>query len=157
MVCLAVAGLWACGVPDLPTEAALTVCGDDPRLAAAYEADQADRRATPVDWGVVGPRDDARLALVRGLVATAQLCTPADHRRAAMILHHGPTLADSARAIELAEVAVHQGDDGARWLAAAARDRWLVRQGRPQHFGTQIGEPTHGAVTAEERRIWAVP
>jgi hypothetical protein len=43
---------------------------------------------------------------------------------------------DSWRAHEIAEQGTPFGHSGCRWLAAAANDRWLVNQGRPQKYGT---------------------
>lgn len=131
-------------------------CDELDELRRIYEADQEDRRP-PVAWDVVGPRDREREERVRWLISEQYLCAPSDYRRAAMILHHGLTVRDSVAAVELAEAAVHMGDDRSRWLAAAARDRLLVRTGRPQHFGTQQGEPLDGTATNEERALWSVP
>ncbi len=57
------------------------------------------------------------------------------------------------------------GHRAARWLAAAAHDRWLMRQGKPQKYGTQY--VTEGdrwrlwevdpATTDQERKEWSVP
>jgi len=72
---------------------------------------------------------------------------------------------DYWRAHELARKGADLGHRGARWLAAAAYDRWLMRQGKPQKYGTQYvpdGErwrlwEDDPATTDEERKEWCVP
>jgi hypothetical protein len=85
---------------------------------------------------------------------------------AAMIFQHGSSLEDYWQAHELAKASADAGHAPARWLAAAAYDRWLMQQGKPQHFGTQYllmaGGPRRlwevdPATTDEERAEWDVP
>jgi hypothetical protein len=53
----------------------------------------------------------------------------------------------------------------ARWLAAAAQDRWLMAAGRPQRYGTQYRSrggrwelwPVDEATSDDERAAWDVP
>jgi len=56
---------------------------------------------------------------------------------AAMVFQHGSQLGDWRRAHELALQAVALHHEPAKWLAAAALDRWLVNLGRPHKYGTQ--------------------
>lgn len=82
-----------------------------------------------------------------------------------MVFQHGEALDDYWRAHELAKNGAELGHHGARWLAAAAYDRWLMRQGKPQKYGTQYvreGErwrlrDVDPATTDEERGEWNVP
>ena len=62
--------------------------------------------------------------------------------------------------------AADAGHDGARWLAAAALDRWLMNAELPQKFGTQFHRSASGrwelwavdpTTTDEERDEWNVP
>jgi hypothetical protein len=54
-----------------------------------------------------------------------------------MILQHGEGSEDIFLAHVLATAAGFQGHDRARWLSAAALDRYLHRTRQPQRFGTQ--------------------
>jgi len=84
---------------------------------------------------------------------------------AAMIFQHGQSLEDYARARDLATRAADLGRDRARWLAAAAHDRWLVHQGKPQRYGTQyrasngrwVLDEVDESTTDEERATMGVP
>ena len=54
-----------------------------------------------------------------------------------MVLQHANKADDHLLAHELCVVALAKGEREARWLAAAAEDRFLMNIGRPQRFGTQ--------------------
>ena len=115
---------------------------DNAELAAMYEADQADRHPAgdgrPIDWTVVSGRDAARLARAKELLAAGKLGTGADYYHAAMILQHSAAADDHLLAHELCVVALGEGEERGRWLAAASEDRFLMNIGRPQRFGTQF-------------------
>jgi TPR repeat protein len=132
-------------------------------LRAIYEQDQADRMgAPPVD---VLERDRARRERVEAIVASGVLQTADDYFHAAMIFQHGERPEDPWRAYELAQRAAALGHMAGRWLVAAAYDRWLLRQGKPQKYGTQyIMDRDHWvladvdpATTDAERAEWDVP
>jgi hypothetical protein len=141
----------------------------NPVLLKLYEEDQADRRGDPaqIDWKVVTPRDDARQATVRELVDRGVAQVSADFYHAAMIFQHGHGVDEIALAHRLALRAVELDANNleARWLAAATEDRWLMRQGKPQRYGTQkVRESGHWklydvdpAVTDQQRDEWNVP
>jgi hypothetical protein len=83
-----------------------------------------------------------------------------------MVFQHGERLEHFWRAHELALKAAELGHpQPARWLAAAAYDRWLMCQGQPQKYGTQyIAEEVYWklsdidpATTDTERAAWGVP
>ncbi len=90
-----------------------------------------------------------------------------DLEEAGLILQHGNDTADYWNAHELAMRAVHLGDTNALWLAAATLDRYLVKQGKPQRYGTQstidpktgkiVLAPVDPTVTDAERAKWHVP
>ena len=83
-------------------------------------------------------RDDrARLQHVLSLLDRHALRTPADYHHAAVILHHSNVREYYHLAFEMARRATDAGHAAARWWAAAALDRWLMRAGLPQKFGTQ--------------------
>lgn len=112
-------------------------------LRDLYLQDHADRTSErpPQDRA---PRDAARLARVAQLIDEGAVQTADDHLHAALVLQHGPAPDHAWRAHELAKTAADLGAPGAeqwyhaRSLAAAAYDRWLVQQGRPQKYGTQF-------------------
>lgn len=95
-----------------------------------------------------------------GLIQTAEDCY-----HAARIFQHGDTPEDAWQAHELALEAAQRDYRPARWLAAAAYDRWLMYQGRPQKYGTQYVSDgkrqrlwdLQPATTDAERAEWDVP
>ncbi|HEY5800769.1 MAG TPA: hypothetical protein VIT92_11140 [Burkholderiaceae bacterium] len=112
-------------------------------LAELFEADQADRRPAKVDWAVVEPRDRTRHARVKELAAAGAMKHSADFYHAAMIFQHGSKPEDykQAQLWALRAVDLDPNNDGARWLAAAAEDRYLHTTGKPQVWGTQYVKP----------------
>jgi hypothetical protein len=113
---------------------------DNAELARLYEEDQADRMPVAgksINWSVVGPRDKKRQARVFELYEQGELRTGKDYRRAAMVLQHAEKPDEYMLAHEFCVVALSKGDRDARWLAAATEDRYLMKIGRPQRFGTQ--------------------
>ena len=60
-----------------------------------------------------------------------------DYLHAAGVLQHAHDPGDHLLAHELSVVAISQGVEQAKWLAAASEDRFLMNIGRPQRFGTQ--------------------
>jgi hypothetical protein len=111
---------------------------DNDEVAKLYDADQADRKTDKaVDWEVVLPRDRQREARVKALYEKGQLRTGKDYYRAAMVLQHASKPEDFLLAHEFCMVALLKGERGARWLACATEDRFLMMIGRPQRFGTQ--------------------
>lgn len=114
----------------------------NPELFQLFEADQADRNQHPVfdspEYHSLRSRDALRRQRVREIVAAGQVVTPQDYYYAALVLHHGGDLPEVWRAYRLAKTAAEMGYRPARWLTAATLDRWLMMQGQPQKYGTQI-------------------
>lgn len=138
-------------------------------LAALYAADQRERADHPAAgtpaYRELRERDQQRRERVSELVALDALSTAEDYYHAAMIFQHGDSVDDAWQAHVLARKSAELGHDRARWLAAAALDRWLMYQGQPQKYGTQFvpdgkryrlwdWEP---GTTDEERSAWDVP
>jgi tetratricopeptide (TPR) repeat protein len=178
-------------VKDLERDGDLTTLHEDPRWAALmvkvqanldaflatlnrelyelYQADQGDRHAEgDIDWAAVGERDRQRQERVLAIVAAGEARAADDWYHAAMVMQHGDTLDHYQNAHEWAMKAVELDSDHpkARWLAAAAKDRWLMHQGKPQWYGTQfvkegdtwvLYEVDPDEVTDEERARWNVP
>lgn len=136
-------------------------------LLGIYEADQNDRSGE-IDWSLVAPRDEERRRRVKAMLAAGDVKAADDYFHAAMVLQHGQGPEDYKLAHELALKASELDADhsSARWLAAAAKDRYLQSIGEPQIYGTQFRkvdgkwtlEPIdESAVTDEERARWGVP
>lgn len=138
-------------------------------LLTMFQEDQADRTGDPQPgdphMGAVVERDRARRRRVEELVAAGALQAPEDYFHAAMVFQHGERLEDYWRAHELAKKGAELGYRQARWLAAAAYDRWLMRQEKPQKYGTQYRADgdrwklwdVDPATTDAERAEWGVP
>jgi hypothetical protein len=136
----------------------------DGELASLFDEDQADRLGDRLASGS-GRRDRARrdrglAKLFRGEVGSAR-----DYYHLAMLLQHGGLVEHYHLAHELALRAGQAGWQPARWLAAAAMDRWLMTMGLTQRYGTQyvFSEerwklyPVDLDTTDEERERWGVP
>jgi hypothetical protein len=116
----------------------------------------------------IDPRDLAeRRARVGEIVASGGATLTEDYLHAATVYYRADTAADAARARELALTALARDPDSdeVRWLAAAAEDRRLEHEGKPQKYGTQY-VVTGGkrvlwnvdpAITDAERERWSVP
>jgi hypothetical protein len=140
-------------------------------LASIYQADQADRSGGPndatVDWAAVSARDAARQGRVKQILAEGGARTGDDYFYAAMVFQHGSTAEEIAKAHELSLKAVELDPEhpSARWLAAASKDRLLMRQGKPQLYGTQFTKvdgkwvlyEVDPSITDEERVKWECP
>ncbi len=117
-------------------------------LRDMFLADQAEPRGdiaydTPEYWQM-RERDAGRRQHVSELLTMGGVTAPDDYFHAALIFQHGETLEDIWQAHELARKAAElgatqsMGYKDSRWLAAAALDRWLMYQGKPQKYGTQF-------------------
>ena len=139
-------------------------------LQALHEQDQADRKAFEQldheQLQEVLQRDRARRQRVKELVGSKALQDPEDYFHAAMVFQHGEALDDFWQAHELASRGAELGHPNCRWLTAAAYDRWLMNQGKPQKYGTQYRSDGDGpyrlwdvdpTTTDEERAVWNVP
>jgi hypothetical protein len=167
-ILLALAGLLALAAVANALED--SAAKDNAELARLYSEDQKDREQGPnanIDWPAVSKRDGERRERARQIVAQGGATTSTDYYNAAMIYQHGSEVPDYDEANRLAMKAVELDptNKDARWLAAAAKDRSLMWQGKPQLYGTQFKkvdgrwilwevDPT---ITDEERARWNVP
>ena len=140
---------------------------DHPELAKMFKEDQSDRRDCP-DEGpcfIVPARDKDRQQAALELLRSGQVRTANDYFHAALIFQHSRSAEDNALAHALASIAarIDPRHRGAKWLAAAAWDRTLMRRGKPQWYGTQYAKSSAGdrwdlhpvdekAVTDEDRK-----
>ena len=109
-------------------------------LVTIAQEDQADR-ALPydaIDWNKVNPRDLQRRIRVATIFAEGCFQKASDYASAATVYQHGVTADHYYQAFVWAHDAVQLGDVSQRWWMAAAADRYLVKIGFKQLFGTQI-------------------
>lgn len=132
-------------------------------LHALYDEDLADARTFHGEESFLasqGRRQRASKILEAGGVRVAE-----DFLHATFIFQHGERLEHWAQAHLLARTAADLGHPRARYMVAASYDRWLMRQGRPQKYGTNsINDGGRArvwdydpAVTDAERATWDVP
>jgi hypothetical protein len=138
-------------------------------LKSLYEQDQADRlewqKQTQEYRSQMRQRDRIRRQRVEELIASEALQVAEDYFHAAIIFQHGETLEHYWQAHELAKKGAELGHRASRWLTAAAYDRWLMRQGKPQAYGTQyilkegkwVLYEVDPATTDAQRAEWNVP
>jgi hypothetical protein len=84
-----------------------------------------------------------------------------------LILQHSSEADDYLLAHEMCIAAVAKGEMNAKWLAAASEDRFLMKIGRKQRFGTQYEPadepgkfrlaPTDPQVTDDLREVLGTP
>ena len=141
-------------------------------LAELYAADLREHSAFPPvgtpDYAALRERDRVRreraFSALGKLRETGKLSND-DLYHAAWLYNHGDSPEDAKFAHELASVASRRGLGKARWLAAAAYDRWCMYEGRPQKFGTQFVPDgvryrlwdVEPSTTDAERAEWDVP
>ena len=123
-------------------------------LRDLFRADQQERTnhpdyGTPEYWSL-RERDAERRKRLAGIIEAGGLKEPEDYYHAAWILNHGESLEEIWQAHVLAMRSLALGFGRARWLAAAAYDRWLMYQGKPQKYGTQI------VPDGKRQRVWDV-
>lgn len=131
--------------------------------------DQKDRSNKTLlsDYLLLKKRDKARMKEVIKILHNDKAITGADYYHAAMIFQHGTNISHFALARRLARKAVDLKYKKARWLYAASTDRWLVRQGKKQKYGTQFYSKKLGGalrlysinphITDKERLAYGVP
>jgi hypothetical protein len=123
-------------------------------LQDLFRADQDERMNHPEygtpDYLSLRRRDAERRKRIQGIIESGGLQEPEDYYHAAWILNHGESIEEIWQAHVLAKKAAHLGFRRARWLTAAAYDRWLMYQGRPQKYGTQI------VPDGKRQRVWDV-
>jgi hypothetical protein len=118
----------------------LDAASDNAELAQLYQQDQAERQVPDIDWTALLKRDGERQDRVGELFAADSLVTANDFYHAAMILQHGADSISYRHAYELAQrsVGLDSTNENARWLTAAARDRYLLSIDEAQWYGTQL-------------------
>src|SRR5688572_18636934 len=129
-----------------------------------HEHAHVPKHGTP-EYRAMRERDSQRRLQVGNLIAATAVKTAEDYFHAARIFQHGDTPDDAWRAYQLALQSTKLGHHPARWLTAAAYDRWLMYQGKPQKYGTQYVSDgkrqrlwdVDPSTTDAERAEWDVP
>jgi hypothetical protein len=126
---------------------AFASCLDAPKLQAEKSAelqklvseDQQDREGNvnSIDWTKVSPRDLERRIQVADIFAEGCFKDAKDYAAAALVFQHGDTADQAFQAFVWAKRAVELGDVQQKQLMAEGLDRYLVRSGQKQLFGTQ--------------------
>jgi hypothetical protein len=110
-------------------------------LLALYNADREERVDQPrmgtPEYTAMRERDKQRRLRAAAILAALPVPEAVDLYHAALLFQHGDLVEDAWRAYELAHAAAERGDERARWLTAAAYDRWLMYQSKSQKYGTQ--------------------
>ncbi len=115
-------------------------------LLKLAQADQADRAGSYelIKWNKVNSRDMDRRIRVGQFFGEGCLSNASDYASAAIIYQHGVTADHYYQAFVWSNRAIKLGDLSQRWLAAASLDRYLVKIGHKQLFGTQISKGDDG-------------
>lgn len=124
--------------------------GDNPRLKAMFDADQAEREKDPINWDTLIPNDTKRRTELHRMLEQNAVTTGLDYYEAAFIQQHGLKPDDYLLAHVLAMAALAKGYTQARWIAAATLDRYLQQNRHPQIFGTQTIIRTMAGTGKEE-------
>ena len=123
---------------------ATTSCLNNPKeqalrsaeLQSIVQADQKDR-IPPIDWSVVGPRDEQREIRVAEIFAEGCLVSADDYAAAALVFQHGTVPDHYYQAYIWAKRAFDLGKEDESSLIADAVDRYLISIGQKQLFAAQ--------------------
>lgn len=157
-----------CAATDRPGLEEEGLLSDNATLIALFEEDQADRSGggDAIDWTVVSVSDSLRRERVLGLVDSGLVVTSADYYHAAMVFQHGADTTAARMAYDLSQraVKIDPTNADAKWLLAAAWDRYKMRLGEPQWYGTQYVRendddpwelyPVDTTAVSDEERLW---
>lgn len=103
------------------------------KIELIFKSDQNNRR----NQKDLVKKDMKRLEQLERILAGNLELNGQDYYMIAMVYHHGPTVEHIKTARMYAGKGMRLGDKQARWLYAAATDRILLLQGKPQRYGTQ--------------------
>ena len=137
------------------------------RLFELYEADQAIREPDAEKDIQQSIADDlARREEVLTYLQAGQITRATDLHYAALIFQHGDCPEHYQLAADLTLRAYELGNENSAWLHTAATDRYLLKIGKVQRFGTQyvtnlrgkfVMCPVDSATTDDERAEWGLP
>ncbi|MBD2731007.1 hypothetical protein H6G96_33005 [Nostoc sp. FACHB-892] len=134
------AGVIMVAIANLITFAppALSIQAHSPsdELRYMFETDQQDRLTSRMIFD--SSRDQARLKRTLSLDRQGLIAKPEAQYYAALILQHGTCPEHFRRAYQLAHGAAKAGIPQAEWLSHASYDRWMISEGQPQKYNTQL-------------------
>lgn len=119
-------------------------------LKELYVEDQKDR-LSGADYNVLIKNDRERRKLANIFLEHKEKLTPEEIYYAAMFFHHSLNKNDIKKAKGLMLLNIKRGEllkkenkwvEKSKWLFAAATDRLLVSEGKPQKYGTQFHQKT---------------
>jgi hypothetical protein len=126
----------------------------DDEIGGLYRDDRREHGEVPPigtpEYRALRERDRGRRTRVAELLDSGQVQAAEQLYQAAWILNHGDLPDEARRAHELALRAAATGHRPARWLAAAAFDRWRMYSGLLQKYGTQF------VPDGRRQRLWDV-
>jgi hypothetical protein len=138
-------------------------------LSDLYDEDQSDR-SDPIllrDFDLIVKRDAKRRKIAREIISKRKQLSGKEYYFLATLYQHGPALSHSRLAIRYARHGIALCNEDAKWLYAAAVDRFNAKQGKPQKYGTQFIKknarskwklhPVDPSIADEERAKWNVP
>ena len=107
-----------------------------------FDEDQADRvnfRMKKIDTATLFDRDEKRRLETKRMLAMGQVRTAHDFYCAALVFHHGQTVDDYRLATSLAWIAMtmEPANKDYAYLTASSWDRFMMKQGKPQWYGTK--------------------
>lgn len=124
-------------------------CDEDPRrlnkrsleLQMILKADQNDRKP-PIDWSIVGKRDEGRRKRVGEIFGEGCFSKAEDYAAAALIFQHGNLPEHAFQCYIWAKEAVNRGllkmdEIDVKLLSISGADRYLVGKNHKQLFATQ--------------------
>jgi hypothetical protein len=138
-------------------------------LKVLFDEDQHDCLHQPADgtpeYFALRKKCKERIFRVRELFNTDENFSGDDYFQGCIISMHGDCPEDFWQAHSLGLKAVEHHYDGAKKFAAAAFDKWLMYQGKPQKFGSQFVPDGVGLrlwdvdpdTTDKEREDWELP
>jgi hypothetical protein len=138
-------------------------------IREAYLKDQKER--TRINWNnfeeiiKLFAEDLKRNVYAKYLLESELLKTKQDFFYAAMIFHHSNDVTDLSLAVSLSRTSMDLGSKDGKWLYARSLDRFLLKIGRLQKFGTQFDKINGKWVlcrhdkntTDKERKLYDVP
>jgi len=134
-----------------------------------FKADQEDRKNSEFfkKRKFFANRDAKRKTQVKELIKKDQLITGKDWYQATMIFHHSDNIKDLNLALSLVKKSFDKKYEKAKWLFAAVTDRILMKENKPQKFGTQFFRKNNNSpwvlykinpkITNKERKEYNAP
>lgn len=133
-----------------------TVQESNIELAGVYN----DELLARLPGGKPDPREQElakdRRARVQRMYRQGLVQSPEDYFRAATVLQHSGAEEEVLLAHDLAVTAMALGDARAAFVAASTQDRFMVKLGRPQRFGTLPEAGGKSALTVAHRAAMGV-